>query len=106
MPIGSMSPADGQTIQTMNGAYYFTTLVDATPVVLPMTGCSMPCTVWANPGAASTVRVEYSLDNGTTYRNWPPGDVTAYTESRIETCVTQLRFTRTAGAAASPVGVC
>ena len=72
-------------------------LVNGTAVVVPMSGANLPATVWVVPVAGDTVLVEYSMDGGVTYENWPNGSVTASSKDSLISGVTQLRFTRTAG---------
>jgi hypothetical protein len=72
-------------------------LLNGTPVVMQMVGIPIPTTVWVVPAAGDTVLVEYSMDGGATYENWPNGSVTARSEDSLVSGVTQLRFSRTAG---------
>lgn len=74
------------------------TLANGTPVVVATEGAPIPATVWVVPAAGDTVLVEYSLDSGVSYDNWAKGSVTARANDVLNSGVTHLRFTRTAGA--------
>ena len=73
------------------------TLLNATSVVTNMSGCPVPATIAVDPVASDTIRVEYSLNGGDTWKPWPAGDVTTYTEYRLVSSVTDVRITRQAG---------
>ena len=83
---------------TMGGKFSSGTLVDGTPVIIQMYGASLPSTVWVVPVAGDTVLVEYSMDGGVTYDNWPNGAVVARSKDVLVSGTTHLRFSRTAGA--------
>lgn len=73
------------------------TLLNATPVIVNMVFCPLPCTVAVKPNAGDSIRVEYSLDEATTWRTWPAGDATDYTEVKMAGSVTDMKFTRITG---------
>lgn len=73
------------------------TLTSGSAVVVAMDGAPIPSTVWVVPVSGDTVLVEYSMDGGTTYENWPNGSVTARAKDTLNSGVTQLRFSRTVG---------
>lgn len=50
-----------------------------------------PLNVWVVPSSA-TVSVEYSVDGGNSYSDWPAGDVTAATADTIVYPVSCVRF--------------
>jgi hypothetical protein len=74
-----------------------TALANGVAVVVPMLGASIPSTVWVVPAAGDTVLVEYSMDNGVTFENWPNGSVTARSKDTLVSGITHLRFSRTVG---------
>lgn len=78
--------------------YLSGTLTDGTAVVIPFDGLPTPTTVWVVPVSGDTVLVEYSLDEQVTFENWPKGSVTARASDVLNSGVTHLRFSRTAGA--------
>lgn len=94
-----------KTIRTMFGSISTSGQFGTLTKVVPMLRAPCPATVWVRPGAGCTVRVEHSLDAGLTYTAWPSGDVTAYTENRLVSGVTHLRFSRTVGAVESTFGI-
>lgn len=66
-----------------------------------------PMTVWVDPVAGDTVRVRYSTDGGTTWRDSSISGATAYQETVFDSPVTDLEFQRTAGSGTtSKYGVC
>ncbi len=74
------------------------TLADGTPVVVSFSdGVRIPMTVWVNPAAGDTVRVEYRVDADAPWVAWPKGNATAYTDDSLDSPVSDLRFTRVAG---------
>lgn len=73
------------------------TLVNGTPVVVTMEGAPIPSTVWVVPVSGDTVLVEVSFDAGVSYENWAKGSVTARASDVLNSGVTHLRFSRTAG---------
>lgn len=73
------------------------TLTSGTPVVVAMAGAPIPATVWVSPVSGDTVLVEVSFDGGVTYENWAKGSVTARASDVLNSGVTHLRFSRTAG---------
>jgi hypothetical protein len=74
------------------------TLTDGTARTLYVEGMRIPLTVWVVPVAGDTVLIEYSMDGGVTYENWPNGSVVARAKDTLVSGVTHLRFSRTAGA--------
>ena len=83
------------------------TLKDSNPFVFVAAGLPLPATVWARPNTGDTITVEESTDDGATFRPWPTGPCTAYTEQTLLSGVTHLRFTRSAGSSQlSSCGVC
>ena len=72
-------------------------LANGNPVIQNMANCPLPSTVSITPAVGDTLLVEYSLDDQTTWQNWPNGSVTAYSESRLNSSVTDIRITRTNG---------
>lgn len=73
------------------------TLTDGTAVTKSMETMPIPATVWVVPVSGDTVLVEYSMDGGTTYQNWPNGSVTSRSSDVLQSGVTHLRFSRTVG---------
>lgn len=73
------------------------TLADGTAVAKSMETMPIPATVWVVPASGDTVLVEVSFDGGTSYENWAKGSVTARASDVLNSGVTHLRFTRTAG---------
>jgi hypothetical protein len=91
----------------MNGLFYSGVLANATPVVVNMKDAPLPATIWVKPAAGDTVLIEYSLDNGATFADWPLGGMAAEAEDILDSGVTHLRATRTIGAGTtSSFGVC
>lgn len=82
----------------MGGLFATGVLLNGTAVVVSLNGAPLPSTVWVVPVSGDTVLVEYSLDAGVTYKNWPHGSVTTANQRTLTSGVTHLRFTRTAGA--------
>lgn len=74
------------------------TLLDGNPVIVPMAGARMGCTVWVEPVAGDTVTVKYSRDDEVTYYDWPRGPVTTGDADVLVGAITHLSFQRTAGA--------
>jgi hypothetical protein len=85
------------SVPKMGGVFNKGTLVDSTPVIVSMNGATLPATVWVVPVSGDTILVEYSMDGGITYENWPNAAVTARSKDSIVSGVTHLRFSRTAG---------
>lgn len=73
------------------------TLTDGTAVSKSMETMPIPCTVWVVPVSGDTVLVEVSFDGGTSYENWAKGSVTARSSDVLNSGVTHIRFSRTAG---------
>lgn len=73
-------------------------LTSATPAILNVREADIPLTVWVVPASGDTVLVEYSMDNGVTFENWPNGSVVARAKDTLVSGITHLRFSRTAGA--------
>lgn len=91
----------------MMGGPVIYTLTDGTAQSIEGKHLPIPATVWARPAAGDTVSVEYSLDGGSNYEDWPNGDVTAFASDTLISGVTNIRFTRSAGTGTtSTVGVC
>jgi len=88
---------EGQTNVMTGLAFNKGVLLNATPVIVNMANCPLPSTVSITPVNGDTVSVEYSLDEQTTWQPWPNGAVTAYSESRLTSSVTDIRITRTGG---------
>lgn len=86
-----------QTDSSMTVFLASTALVNGTPVVVSLAGAHMPATVWVVPVSGDTVLVEYSMDGGVTYENWPNGSVTARSKDALVSGATHLRFSRTVG---------
>lgn len=82
-------------------------LANTTPVILSMEGAPIPATVWVVPGTGDTVKVEYSMDGGTTYTTWPNGSVTTSDSDILLSAITYLKFTATTDVThTSTYGVC
>jgi hypothetical protein len=86
--------------------------VNATPVVLDLTGYLAPLHVGVTPGAGSSLSVEYSLTDkagvnpsSATWFPWSPGTVSSPAVSIIGGAVTALRVTRASGSSQSLVDV-
>lgn len=82
---------------------YKATLSSATPVTVRASHLPDGATVFASPGAGSTVSVETSVDDST-WQAWPGGAVTVATSYSLEGKIQSIRFTRTAGTANCTVG--
>lgn len=66
-----------------------------TPIVVDTEGLA-PLNVWVIPNSA-TVSVEYSTDGGSSFTDWPSGDVTASTDDVVVYPVSCIRFTKVSG---------
>jgi hypothetical protein len=88
---------EGQANVMTGSSFAKGVLINGTPVSVNMANCPLPSTVSVTPANGDTVLVEYSLDDGTTWQNWPAGAVTAYAENRLTSSVTDVRITRSAG---------
>lgn len=77
--------ADGSTAVTSSDA-----------IVVDMSGVAVPRNIWVIPSSA-TVSVEYSVDGGNSYSDWPAGDVTAATSDTLIYPVSSIRMTKVSG---------
>ena len=77
--------ADGSTAVTSSDA-----------IVVDMSGVAVPRNIWVIPSSA-TVSVEYSTDGGSSWTDWPAGDVTATTSDTLLYPVSAIRLTKVSG---------
>jgi hypothetical protein len=95
------------SLNIMPGLVFEGALPDGAEKVHAMRGLPIPCRVWVEPAAGDTVAVEYSYNNGKTWKPWANGPVTVNAEDGLDLGVTHLKFQRTAGeGVTSAYGVC
>lgn len=70
-------------------------VTSTTPITVDTEGLA-PLNVWVIPVSA-TVSVEYSTDGGSSWSDWPAGDVTAATSDTLIYPVSSIRFTLASG---------
>ena len=82
-----------------------------TAVVVSMAGSRSISLVWCKAAGATTITVEYSVDDGVSYDAWP-GDapvtaasVTKQRQQQLTGALTHVRFTPSVADAASTYGV-
>lgn len=89
----------------MSGLLLPVTLTNGGEFLIPTTGMPIPLTVWISPTSGDTITYSHSCDGGNTYT--VRGSVDVYSEDRLVSGVTHLKFQRTAGSGTtSSVGVC
>jgi len=94
-------------MNTMIGVSKSGTLIDGVPIIIPMINFVFPATVWVAPAVNDSVTVSYSVDNGNTYKIWPNGVATEFSNDTLISGVTHLKFQRTAGSGiTSTYGIC
>lgn len=82
-----------------SGAFAGGVLVNGTAVVVSLIGCVSPVSVWVNPAVGDTVKTEYRVDAAAPWVEITDiSPATSYKDCVIDGPVSDLRFTRTAGA--------